>query len=98
MANLECERYPLNSMNRMVATPEKERPRIFGGVANDLEWANGVPWKYKPFFLLDVPPSLIADVATIPEVLGKQAEWDKEPQNGEVKHPALSPDAASESN
>lgn len=74
MANLDGRRYALMDLSDQV------RPRIFGGVANDIRWAPTI------ILLPDLPVSLVADVVTIPEVLKRQAEWDRKKDAGEL-HP-----------
>lgn len=73
----------------------KVRPRIFGGVADDLEWTRDAYWLAKPLCLLDIPASLVGDVLTLPAIHQWQRdfdEWQKE------KDSAPTPDAPSESN
>lgn len=97
MANLEGRRLPLISM------PGQERPKVFGGVQKDFDWATTVrdPITVMPLnllFVADLPISLVADIVTMPEVRREQIKWDDTRSADIVKPQPPNPDAPSESN
>jgi len=86
--NLDGRQYPVMSITGEV------RPRAFGGVARDLEWTSSGYWPVKPFFVLDIPVSLVADVVTLPEIRGRQAEWDMRHKDRSVSPDCPTPGVA----
>jgi uncharacterized protein YceK len=91
LANLDGMDAPLMSQIDVA------RPRAFGGTANDFRWTRDCDWPIKPFFILDLPASLVADVITLPEVRKRRLEWDKRRENPDVNDPASKPDSLLES-
>jgi uncharacterized protein YceK len=74
------------------------RPRAFGGAANDLEWVCDTYWPVKPFWILDLPSSLIGDVITLLEIRQLQREWDQRHSDDAAKPDGQNSDAASQPN
>jgi uncharacterized protein YceK len=101
-ASLLCGCGTISNVNSMNGPPVMGqvytmRPRAFGGVLNDLEWPSESPWLVWPFYIMDLPISLVADVATLPTIRERQIEFDRHCESP-ANAPATNPDAMPESN